>query len=76
MAASLTGTLGKPLGHGTPGGRIAVAMSGRPSLSRPVTPRQWPGTSAARRFPAGTSGVRRAPGPTKTIPGRRAQHEP
>jgi hypothetical protein len=54
MAASLTGTLGKPLGHGTPGGQIAVAMFGRPSLSRPVTPRQRPGTSAARHFsPAG-----------------------
>ena len=34
MAASLTGTLGTPLGRGTPGGHITVAMTRRPSLSR------------------------------------------
>jgi len=68
MATSLTGTLGTPLGHGTPGGHIAVAMIRRRSLSRPVTPRQRPGTSAARRFPAGRSGMRRAPGPTEYHP--------
>jgi hypothetical protein len=50
MAASLTGTLRTLLGHRTPGGHIAVAMIGRPSLSWPVTPRRRPGTSTARRF--------------------------
>ncbi len=34
MAASLTGTLGTPLGRETPGGHITVAMIRRPSLSR------------------------------------------
>jgi len=50
MAASLTGTFGHATGTRDAGRPNRVAMIGRPSLSRPVTPRQRPGTSAARHF--------------------------
>jgi hypothetical protein len=79
MAASVTGTFGHATGTWKPGGQIAVAMIGRPSLSRPVTPRQRPGTSAARRFPpagAGCGGPQATPKTTRSALPRRPARPP
>jgi len=65
MAASLTWTLGTPLGHGTPGGQIAVAMIGRPSLSRAGDTPAVARASTARRFPLAGAGC----GGRQTVPG-------
>lgn len=83
MAASLTGTFGHATGTPDAGRPDRVAMIGRPSLSRPVTPRQRPGTSAARHFSpagAGYGGRPASPRPPQRVPRRLARpprrHEP
>ena len=83
MAASLTGTFGHATGTRDAGRPNRVAMIGRPSLSRPVTPRQRPGTSAVRHFllaGAGCGGRKAHHDHPQRIPRRPARlprrHEP
>ena len=74
MAASLTGTLDTPLGYGTPGGHVAVAMSRRPSLSRAGdTPASGPGKHGPPLplAEAGSGGRQAVPGTTHGVAPRR-----